>query len=77
MRAWREIAVGVARLQTLEDGTPRHAPAVTLHFAGTEREYVRIECVVRQREIEPMSLVIRDWQHVDRVTMALETIRVE
>lgn len=70
----------VARSQTVEDGGPRRPPFITLHHAGTAREFMRIEMVVRR----PFSLqdftarlVIRASQVTGDVTAALERLRTE
>lgn len=70
----------VARSQTVEDGMARWPPFSTLHFEGTDREFIRIEMVVRR----PWSLldldrklVIRASQVTGEVTAALERLRTE
>ncbi len=70
----------VSRSQTAEDGTARRAPLITLHHAGTAREFMRIEMLVRR----PWSLLDLDRRLVIRasivtgdVTVALEKLRTE
>ena len=65
----------VARSQTVEDGGPRRPIVRTLHHEGTEREFVRVEMVVRR----PFSLldfsqrlVARASQVTGDVTLSLE-----
>ncbi len=70
----------VARSQTVEDGGPRRPPTTTLHHAGTTKEFLRVEMVIRR----PFSLldftqrlVIRASQITGDVTMTLERVRTE
>lgn len=70
----------VARSQTVEDGLARRPPFTTLHFEGTDREFIRIEMVV-QRPWSPLDmerrLVIRASKATGEVTAALEKLRTE
>lgn len=72
--------MGVAASQTVEDGMARRWPLTTLHHEGGVDEYIRIEMVVRR----PWScldferrLVIRASRETERVTIALERLRIE
>ena len=69
----------VARSQTVEDGAPRWAPHVTLHYEGMPQEFIRVELAVRLPSgYRPRRLVIRASQVTPgEVTAALEAVRVE
>lgn len=70
----------VARSQTVEDGMARQPPFTTLHNEGTEREFIRVEMVVR-RPWSPLDmerrLVIRASKATGEVTAGLERLRTE
>jgi hypothetical protein len=70
--------VGVAHGQTVEDGAPREPPYRTLHFEGTEREFVRVEIAVKQTAMTGRwRVVMRACQHTQELTASLERIRIE
>lgn len=69
----------MAGSQTVEDGAARLVPFTTLHHEGTEREFIRIEMVVRRPwslQDFDQRLVIRASQVTGRVTIALERLRL-
>lgn len=70
----------VSRSQTVEDGGPRQPIDWTLHYAGTPREFARIEMAVR-RPYSLMNfthrLVIRASMVTGEVTASLEGLRIE
>lgn len=66
----------VARSQTVEDGPPRSQPWMSLHFAGTDKEYLRVELPVRLKGA-PQRLILRCSMVTNSVTASVEVLRTE